>query len=170
MDVVDLQFPVDVTGRVLLSLLERDGSTTSSFSASDGTLRFLGVLAALLGPRPPRFVFLEEIENGLHPARLRLLIDLLESTARAGRTQIVATTHSPQVLSLVAEETLRGAILTYRLEGERGTRVRRLWDLPDAPRILTTHSRGQLLASGWFEDVVEFSAAPDAAKDEEPSR
>ena len=66
MDVVDFAFPPDQTGRVLVSLIEENERKTSAYSASDGTLRFLAVLAALLGPEPAHLYFFEELENGLH--------------------------------------------------------------------------------------------------------
>ena len=40
------------------------------------------------------------------------------------------------------------------------SRVTRLLDVPDAARVLATHDRADLLASGWFEDMVEFAAVP----------
>ena len=50
MDVKDFDFPRDPSGRVHLQIVERNGRKVSAYSASDGTLRFLGILAALLGP------------------------------------------------------------------------------------------------------------------------
>jgi hypothetical protein len=35
-----------------------------------------------------------------------------------------------------------------------------LLDVPDAERVLRAHDRGDLLASGWFEDMMEFGASP----------
>ena len=52
MDVVDFEFPRDPSGRVHLRIVERGGRSISAYSASDGTLRFLGMLAALLGHSP----------------------------------------------------------------------------------------------------------------------
>ena len=63
-----------------------------SYSASDGTLRFLAILAALLGTDPARLYFFEEIDNGIHPSRLRLLLDLIEGQTAKGGTQVVTTT------------------------------------------------------------------------------
>ena len=85
MDVRDFEFPVDpISGRVQLLIRDADGRRVSSYSASDGTLRFLAILAALLGTDPARLYFFEEIDNGIHPSRLRLLLDLIEGqTAKA---------------------------------------------------------------------------------------
>ena len=82
MDVSDFEFPRDPSGRVHLRIVEQDGRSISAHSASDGTLRFLAVLAALLSPNPASAYFFEEIDNGIHPARLHLLIDLIERADR----------------------------------------------------------------------------------------
>lgn len=70
-------------------------------SMSDGTLRGLGVLVALFQTTPGRgaavpFVGIEEPEAALHPAAARLLLDALREASR--RTQIVVTSHSPELL------------------------------------------------------------------------
>ena len=78
MDVNDFDFPRDPSGRVHLQIVERNGRKVSAYSASEGTLRFLGILAALLGPNVGGLYFFEEIDNGIHPSRLWLLLDLIE--------------------------------------------------------------------------------------------
>lgn len=65
---------------------------------SDGTLRGLGVLVALLqsNGRPPTLVGLEEPEVALHPAAVGVLIDAIRDASR--HTQVVITSHSPELL------------------------------------------------------------------------
>ena len=93
-------FDQDAAGRILLRLVEKDGRSVSALSASDGTLRFLAILAAIFGPEPASFYFIEELENGIHPTRLGLLVDLIEHQAKRRGIQIVATSHSPQLLAV----------------------------------------------------------------------
>ncbi len=95
MDAVDFEFIADQTGRILMTLVEENGSRISAYSASDGTLRFLAMIAALLGPEPARFYFFEELDNGLHPARLHLLLQLAAQKTSEGTVQMVTTTHYP---------------------------------------------------------------------------
>ncbi|MCX6865307.1 MAG: AAA family ATPase [Verrucomicrobia bacterium] len=59
---------------------------------SDGTLRFLCLLAILCDPEPPPLICIEEPELGLHPDILPTVADLLKSASE--RTQIIVTTHS----------------------------------------------------------------------------
>ena len=163
MDVVDFAFPADQTGRILLSLREEDGAETSAYSASDGTLRFLAVLAALLSPDPAHLYFFEELENGLHPARLHLLIELIEQRTALRDLQVVATTHSPQLLRLLSAESRSNVAFVYRLQGRSDAEIRRLGDLPeDAQRIIAEKDVGNLLGSGWFENIASFMAEDES--------
>lgn len=68
---------------------------------SSGSLRVLPLIATLLDPDPPPVVFIEEVENGLDPRTVGLVVDLMRSAAQSGRTQIVATTHSPYLLDML---------------------------------------------------------------------
>lgn len=65
---------------------------------SDGTLRGLGVLVALLQSNgaPPTLVGLEEPEVALHPAAVAILIDAIRDASQ--HTQVVVTSHSPELL------------------------------------------------------------------------
>lgn len=156
MDAADFDFVADQTGRILLTLVEENGRRTSAYSASDGTLRFLGMIAALLGPETPSFYFFEEPENGLHPGRLHLLLQLMERKASQGKVQIVATTHSPQLLGFLSENAVEHASLLYRLPDTPEGCIRRITDIPDAKRLVKEQGIANLHESGWFEDAVFF--------------
>lgn len=72
-----------------------------SAELSDGTLRYLLWLAALLTPSPPTLMVLNEPETSLHP---RLLAPLARMIADAvGRSQVVVVTHSGLLLAALAE-------------------------------------------------------------------
>lgn len=68
---------------------------------SSGSLRVLPLIATLLDPEPPPVVFIEEIENGLDPRTVGLVVDLMRAAAKSGRTQVIATTHSPYLLDML---------------------------------------------------------------------
>ena len=141
MDVEDLKFLEDPAGRVHLVLQERGGRETTAFSASDGTLRFLAMLAALLGPEPARLYFFEEIDNGIHPSRLNLLVDLIERQTAKGETQVIATTHSPELLTIMGDTTFNNTSVVCRLEGAEdavippGRRIGQHRQVEEEPRI-----------------------------------
>ena len=76
--------------------------TTSSpikfeaYNMSDGTLRVLGLLAAVFQRPAPSALVIEEPEATIHPGALGLVLDLLRHAGRF--TQTVVTTHSPDIL------------------------------------------------------------------------
>ena len=164
MDVAGFEFPEDPSGRIHLKLRERSGRVVSVYSASDGTLRFLALLAALLGEDPARLYFFEEIDNGIHPARLHLLIDLIERQTAKGAVQVVTTTHSPELISMVNEDTFGNMSVVCRLEDSEDATfrpedaiIRPVSDLPNARELRKTQGLGRLLAGGWMETAVAFS-------------
>jgi predicted ATP-binding protein involved in virulence len=157
MDVVDFEFVADAAGKILVYLVEEGSRKTSANSASDGTLRFLGMLAAMLGPKPARFYFLEEIDNGIHPARLALLMDLLDNQSRNKGIQIAASTHSPQVLRLIKSENLKFATLAYRLKGSIEGRLKPLPEVPNLLEVVRSKDIARLHESSWMENTMEFT-------------
>ena len=156
MDAADFEFPADFTGKILLSLIEANGQKTSAISASDGTLRFLAMIAALLEPQTAQFYFFEELDNGIHPTRLNLLLQLIERQVEQGSIQIVATTHSPQLLRLLSPKALESTSLTYRLPDRLDAKIKRIVDIPEAKHLIQEQNLARLHESGWLEDAVYF--------------
>ena len=98
---------VNKLGEVELSLLEGDSNTPiPARLVSEGTLRVLGLLAAASSSAHPGLIGLEEPENGIHPRRIELIAEYLKTRVRIGRSQIIATTHSPVLLDRIPAEHL----------------------------------------------------------------
>ncbi len=156
MDVDDLAFDTDAAGRLLLRLVEKGRRSVSALSASDGTLRFLGLLAALLGPEPAPLYVIEDLDHGIHPTRLRSLVDLIENQAGRRGIQIVATSHSPQLLQCLSDEALEHTSLVYRLPDRPDARIKPILEIPNARRVIKEQPIWVLHASSWFEDVMDL--------------
>lgn len=87
---------------------------------------------------------------------MHLLLKLIESQADQGKIQIIATTHSSQLLRLVSDRTLEAVSLIYRLENRADAKIIRVLDIPDAPRILNEQNLAHLHESAWLENVMEL--------------
>lgn len=70
---------------------------------SDGTLRFLLWGAALLSPRPPSLMVLNEPETSLHPDLVAPLAGMIRSAAES--TQVVVVTHSAGLVDLLRADS-----------------------------------------------------------------
>jgi predicted ATPase len=163
MDATDFEFIPDQSGKILVNLVEKSERKTSAYSASDGTLRFLSMIAALLGPKPAKLYFFEEIDNGLHPARLYLLLQLVQSIADEGKIQMVATSHSPQLLRALGDRALKDASLVFRKTDAYDAGIKKIIEMPEIQKILATQDLARLHESGWFEDAMFFSGDGEAA-------
>ena len=122
--VVDITCPV-TSGSVSLFLEESGGRQIPASRLSDGTLRYLCLLAILLHPAPPPLVAIEEPELGLHPDVFAKVAELLVDASQ--RTQLVVTTHSRMLVdalsdhpsSVVVCEKEGGESRFTRLDGAR---------------------------------------------------
>ena len=141
------QIKVRVTGtRAYLELLEGD-LRVSAARVSDGTLRFLCLMAILLQPAPPPLLCLEEPEIGLHPDAIRIVAEAIQEASQ--RTQLIVTTHSPELITCL-QGTAEALLICGK---ERGaTRIER----PDAKSLATwlkDYSLGDLWKSGEIGGV-----------------
>ena len=158
MDVKDFEFPRDPSGRIHFRIVERSGSKISAYSASDGTLRFLAMLAALLGPTPAGVYFFEEIDSGIHPTRLHLLIELIETQTAKNGFQVIATTHSPDLLNCINDTTFENSSVVSRLEDAQDAVIRPLSSLHNARELRQSQGLARLHAGGWMEDILNLEA------------
>jgi predicted ATPase len=83
---------VSIEGGTVQVVLHEGRRVIPATRLSDGTVRYLCLLAVLCHPQPPPFVGIEEPELGLHPDVLPGLADLLVDAS--SRTQLLVTTHS----------------------------------------------------------------------------
>ncbi len=154
-EVQDLDFiTVPDLGDVIAVAVERGGKRISVRSLSDGTLRFLGLLVALRTAPPGSCLLIEDLDMGLHPTRIRLLVEYLEAVTRDRQVQVVATTHSPAVLQWLGSGALNDVVLCAIVPEREGTRLRRLRDLPAFEQIVERKGIDALFSSGWLELAV----------------
>ena len=166
MDVEDFEFPLDPSGRVHITIREKNDKKVSAYSASDGTLRFLAVLTALLGKNPAGVYFFEEIDTGIHPARQWLVLELIEKQAAKRGIQVITTTHSPDMLSFVNDDTFEHLSVVCRLEDSHDAIIRPVARLRNAQDLRTSQGGlGRLLAENWMETALTFTEGND--KDDE---
>jgi predicted ATPase len=88
----------------------------SATELSDGTLRYLLWIAALLTPRPPSLMILNEPETSLHPDLLPALARLIEKASE--RTQVWVVSHASRMIAALKEAKACNAITLTKDHGE----------------------------------------------------
>lgn len=119
--------------------------TIPASQASEGALMLTAFLALAYGDTPD-LLLIEEPENGLHPSRMKIVIDMLRdiSTGKVGNRarQVIVTTHNPILLNYVKADEVR--IVTRDVD--KGSTITPMTDVPDLSKLLEEFAVGEL----WY--------------------
>lgn len=148
-DYEELIFPPAADQRIQLRVRWHSLRTEQPASdLSDGTIRFLLLLAILANPTPGSLIAIDEPEMGLHPSMLPIVAELCVDASE--RSQLILTTHSPQLLDAFTK-TPPTTTVVQSLEGETHLVV---VDGDDLARWLKDYSLGALYRSGELEGMA----------------
>jgi predicted ATPase len=145
--------------RRLLAVVRDDEREFTARVLSDGTLRFLALIALAYAPQPPGLVCFEEPENGVHPGRLPFIVDTLRGISQRGleggdgRSQVLVNSHSPYLVDLLDPDEMLMASL-YNRGKTQFTLVRD--DLFDRPALKAALESGeQTLGELWSQGSLD---------------
>lgn len=85
-------------------LVAKDGKEFWAEELSEGVLYLLALLCIIHQPSPPKLLLIEEPETGIHPRRIKEVIDLIYALSEEKDIQVIMTTHSPLVVDLFEDE------------------------------------------------------------------
>ena len=134
-------------------MLRENGRTFPAPVLSDGTLRFAALTAAFFQDSMPGIMMIEEIENGIHPSRIQILLELMRSQAEYRKTQVLATTHSATILDWLQKEDYKTTFLCRRDESTGESRICSLADVPHFMDAVRKRPASELFSEGWMEMV-----------------
>lgn len=166
-DIEKIDFIETERGDVMLKLAETFGRKREEYDASqlsDGTLRILAVAAAVLSAPEHGLLVVEEIDNGVHPSRVESLISRICSVASERGLHVLVTSHNPALLDTLPETAIPNVVFCYRDADDGASRLVRLENLPDLPRLVLQGPLGRLLTSRTLDRFVKASATPDEAR------
>ena len=109
------EFDVIIEGGTVQVFLQEGNITIPATRLSDGTLRYLSLLAILCHPKPPPLVCIEEPELGLHPDITPGLAELLRKASQ--RCQLIVTTHS-DILVDALTDTPESVVVCEKEDGQ----------------------------------------------------
>jgi predicted ATPase len=144
---IRFDFPSGAAREVVVMLEERGlRGPTQLADASYGTVRLLGLLALLYDPNPSALTCIEEIDHGLHPQALELLVERLREASQ--RSQFIIATHSPALADRLKPEEL---IVCERMPD--GSSAIPAISVAEVKRIVR-QSEGLPLGELWFSGAL----------------
>ena len=90
-------------GNLKLKFFDSYNNSFWADEVSEGVLYFLALLCIVHQPDPPKLLLLEEPEKGIHPRRIKEVMDFIFELARLRDIQIILTLHSPYVVDHFAD-------------------------------------------------------------------
>ncbi len=126
-------------------------------SMSDGTLRFIAILTALLTRPEGSQLVIEEIDNGLHPSRAELLVRMLREIGEKRKIDILITTHNPALLDALGPEIVPFVVVAHRDTETGESKLTLLEDVQNFSKLFASASLGKLTTSGAIERSLSRS-------------
>lgn len=118
---------------------------------SDGTLRFLAIITALLVLPEGSQLVIEDVDNGLHPSRSELLVKMLREIGEQRRIDILATTHNSALLDALGAEIVPFVVVAHRDSETGESELTLLENVENFSKLFASASLGKLTVNGAIE-------------------
>jgi len=138
------------------------GGTSNEVDArgmSDGTLRYLAIVTALLTRSPGSLLVIEEVDNGLHPSRAQMLVDMLKTLGKDRDIDVIVTTHNPAILDAAGVQMVPFISVAHRDDKSGASLLFQLEDIQQLPKLIASGSLGRLSMEGRIDSAIKQCAA-----------
>lgn len=132
---------------------EEDDCIVDARGMSDGTLRFLAIVAAMLTNEQNKLIVVEEVDNGLHPSRVKNLINMLKELGSERNIDVLITTHNPALLDAAGTSMIPFITVAHRDKNGQ-SQLTLLEDLQDLPKMISMGNIGELATNGKIESAL----------------
>ncbi len=156
--ILDITFKEGPLNDVILFLEEKSGLEIEKIDAtrlSDGTLRCLAIVAAVLSEKKGGVIVIEEIDNGIHPGRAKILINVVSVTARDRGIDVIFTTHNAILLNSLSKEDLAGVQIVFRDDKGGDGRFISLIDINKMPLLLANGKLGDVFTNDMILSYIK---------------
>lgn len=123
-------------------------TTIDARGMSDGTLRFIAIVTALLTSKEKSLMIIEEIDNGLHPSRANKLIEVLKALGSSRQIDILCTTHNPALIDALGNVMIPFISYVKRNSETGVSEIERLEDKTNLAKLMAGGSVGDLMIQG----------------------
>ena len=129
--------------------------TVDARAMSDGTLRFLAILTALLTLPEGSLLAIDEVDNGFHSSRAHLLLEALQTIGKQRNIDVLVTTHNPALLDALGTEFVPFVTVAHRDSITGESKLTLLEDIEQLPKLLAQGTVGKLSTQGLIEKSLE---------------
>ncbi len=166
-NITNIDFIVTERKDIMVQLEESFGKKKKIIDApllSDGTLKSLAIAAVLLSAPKGSFIVIEELDNGIHPSRIKELIDKIKVIAKKRRLQILLTSHNPMLANAIPDEELGKILLSFRENDTGNSKIVKLEEMELYSEMIIQNNIGDLMSSGLLERYLKSDETCESRK------
>jgi predicted ATPase len=134
--------------------VEGNTQKVDSRGLSDGTIRFLAILTAILTRPKGSLLVIEEFDNGIHPSRAGLMLNMLKIEGQKRGVDVLVTTHNPAFLNEMGPEMIPFVVLSHRDKENGFSKLTQIEDLPNLTKLLGKGLVGDWLTKGYLQQEI----------------
>lgn len=150
-EIEDIAFVKTPLNDVTFLLKEKyNDFTIEAKRLSDGTLRCLAMLAVVYSEEPESIIVMEDPDNGIHPSRIKSLLQAICRIQKERNLTLIITTHNPVLMDVVDEDNAEGVVVCYRDQKDGSGKFLRMVDFPDYFKLAAKGSVGKLAQNDEF--------------------
>ena len=131
--------------------IEENGMKLHSDIISDGMLRFISIIVALMTQKSGGILAIEEIDNGIAPYQLKMLMDIVDEISAERQFYVVFTTHNHLLINYLGEEYMDFVFYVSKKDGK--SNIKRIKDYPQYGKISSYGKLGDLVDN---EEVINI--------------
>lgn len=150
-------------GDVIFTISEKYNNHTEQVDArrlSDGTLRCIAIVTKLLVEEENTLVIIEELDNGVHPGRVKHLMEYITRIAQERKLDIMITTHNATLLNTLSKENLVGVSIVYREKVNGTSKFVSFVDVEHFSEMLISGGLGEAVINGNLLKTINEGENP----------
>jgi len=159
----DFEFITTSANDVLFALKQGEGFSINAKLLSDGTLRTLAILTALETAPEGSRIIIEEIDNGVHASRTKLLIDAIWEASHRRKLNTLITTHNPATLDGLEDDQLKSVVICHYDKQSQSSKLTPFFELPQVDVLLQKGKLGGLVT----QNIIERYLDPEFEKEQQ---
>lgn len=133
----------------------REQDIVDARGMSDGTLRYLAIVTALLTREENSLLVVEEVDNGLHPSRAHILVQMLQELGKERNIDVIVTTHNPALLDALGNRMVPFIAVTHRDMSTGASTFTLLEEIEQLPKLMASGTIGRLTTEGKIEAALK---------------
>ncbi|MEW6379960.1 MAG: AAA family ATPase [bacterium] len=133
----------------------REQDTVDARGMSDGTLRYLAIITALLTREENSLLVVEEVDNGLHPSRAHILVKMLQELGNQRNIDVIVTTHNPALLDALGNRMVPFITVAHRDMSTGASTFTLLEEIEQLPKLMASGTIGRLTTEGKIEAALK---------------